>query len=299
MKETVKTCNNLSKFTNDFILNCEDSFKKLLKVMEKDGRLSNKYQKYEFFEIFFFTVFMNFTPFRLVMEGEKKEKEVIYAADFDHKMIIIIDMYHSLLKKYSAVIQLLNAEHYESSIIILRSLYEGLVITEYLLKNSTKDNINSFIYLSAKRYWEAFNVKGSGLYQMSKKLMDMNKPLLEKKEYDRNDSKYGWTGITTDKQKIKFEDILKNVYSNYSNEKLVNVLKFFKVMYRVASEAIHSNCINTLKNPKTLEFFISYSLDNFILEELRYIGSEIIENKIEKNITDKIYEISYNKYIIS
>ena len=295
LKEAIKICSKISDSSNEYILQCEGSFKNLLKVIEKNERLNRKFQKYEFFEVFFFVVFMNFTPYRFIMKNQKISEEDRDTSDFAKRMATIIDMYHSLLKKYMTVIQLANAELYESAIILFRSLYEGMVITKFLLENNTEDRLNSFQYLSAKRYWKAFNVKGSGFYQMAQYLFEQNKSFLERTEHDRNDSKYGWTGIKNVKEDIKFEDILMEVYSGERQNKM---LKFFKVMYRVASEAIHSNCLNILTNPKTLEFFVCYSLDNFILEELQYIGKGIIENKYstEKNIICKIYDMAYSKY---
>ena len=271
IREAIKKCKKESISPNEVSSICKDTFKELKKIIDKKGNTKEINQKYEFFEVYFST-FLEYM--------EIKD--------------IIIRQYVSLLKKYRIVISLLDAEYYESAIIIYRSLYEGAFIIEYLLENSSDKIIDSFKYLSVKRFIESFNVNGSEFYTIYQKLINDQeyKLILEQSEKDRRDSIYGWTGI--EKKQIKFDkDILKKLYSD---EKYEQGIKAFTVMYRIASEAIHSNNSEIPLNDAILESCITALLDTATLPHLQYIQGKILENDIEKKIFYSIYDIANNEY---
>ena len=278
IEKTIKECNEKSSSPNEIISICNVTSKQLFKIIEKNVNINKKYRKFIFFNVFF-------SSFLKINVSIKEE------------MAIITKQYESLVNKYSVVVNLLNAEQYESAIIIYRSLYEGLAITEYLLTKGNDEKINLYHYLSVKRFNEAFNIEGSECYPIYQKMIndDNYKILLEKNKYEGNDYEYGWTGIVPKKQKVKFEEILKELLDD---EKFKIALDCFKVMYKLSSEVVHSNNSAIFFEKKILEDILYIGLDGFMLPWMNYIANKMIENNdgMDKKVLQIIYDIAKEKY---
>ena len=250
----------------------------LLKSLNK-----NTVDKKEYGDIIFFNYF-SYAFINKIIKLKKGEEDGI-----------IDNLFISQIQKFSYVFWLLVNEQYEASIILFRSLYEGLVITLFLLKNSCC--IEKF---SLASFYKIFNIfDKTSLQFIHDELKNNPNPrfndLYSKEGFDKYSheellSGYGWArdGIKSKKSteaKIDFRDILEEVFQDEN----------FKIMYRMASSFVHSNMAvsanniiqNIIKN-MILSYIRSFCMPVFNDIFLGYYLTENIECYVYKTILENV-----------
>jgi hypothetical protein len=243
-----------------------------------------------------------------ISNGEKEYKDIIFFIHFIDAFLnkivninigddnIINNLIFSQFNKFSYVFWLCINNQYESSIILFRSLYEGLVIILFLLRKESKDCIHKFGCASMYKINNIFNK--TNLQELHDELMKNPDPKLKElhskmgfEKYKPEDllSRYGWArkGIKDEdkKYKIEFTDILEEVFHDEN----------YKIMYRVASSFVHSNMagsstnvmVDFLKN-MILSYIRNFCIPVFKDIFLNYLLYDDIEKYLFKNVWENI-----------
>ena len=191
------------------------------KEMSK-GNQDKTYKGYNFF-IFCMRLWLKFST-------EFKKQRV-------HVHVALSNSLLSALNKYQTMINLMEAKNFEHSAIIFRSLYENIVIIDFLNHyDCCEEMYDHSLYKSIKNI-----TSDSSFYNGVGEKIDSLKKKYKEEDLEQN---YGWARkvINKDGKKIYFADILDKVLEDN------DFLKNLKNMYENFSSLVHSN--NVLLNEK-------------------------------------------------
>jgi len=270
-----KTIKDIKQNKKILVEKTQELADKLMSLMSK----KSSYKK-EFYEIEFFIHFIDIF-FNRIFADEKKQN-------------ITTNLISSQLRKFSYVFWLYVNEEYESSMILFRSLYEGLVVTLFLLKNEIC--IEKYACSSAYKIFTIFDK--TNLQEVHNELMNISdSKLIESldkmglKKYDPKDllARYGWAkeGIKggNEKIEIEFTDVLENVFPDEN----------YKVMYRIASSFVHSTMAGTsmeIIENLVKDFMLSY-INNFCIPVFVDISVKylLVDKSIEQYVFENVWKM--------
>jgi hypothetical protein len=161
-----------------------------------------------------------------------------------------------------------------------------------------KKYINYFKELSIIRFVETFNIEDQNFKTIYKKLIDeehYKEIIANKSNYNMDNLEYGWAGSIIRGKKTKFEHILREVFKSEEYGKALNA---FTVMYKLASEIIHSNNNEILIQKELIDAIVSSSLETYVIQSIGYIITKLLEGKSPNDITifRKIFDLGVKKY---
>jgi len=186
----------------------------------------------------------------------------------------------SAIKKFGLIIQLMENEDYENGLILFRSFYENIIITEFLsFHNECIRPFEQFSFLRLKD-------------RLPKNALEKNYNFQElfndaSSEYTKDIRKdYAWAQTVIKKNEINLSDIAETIFARN---------KFTNEMYKMSSELLHSNTgiLNDYHFSDVLGLLLKKYMENFAMPFVLKTFLDVYHesNYFDVNVFLKIVEI--------